>query len=261
MKKLICFLSLSLVLVSCSGDDNAIESNTEGSILTRTVAMTNGGEIVESETFEYSGTKLYKKTVTFVPGYFIYEYTGDLITKVSNFRNNVLVGTEFYTYNDNGDMIESNYRSNNADIGHRTTCVYNSDQTITVTTYSGTLEEQNRVQFRRKVYLQNGTVTKLEEYSPDTNVLTMILEFTYDDKNAPYNNIPGYTKIKKFEFNLIGETNNITKYHYASAANPAQALERVGVYEYNGSNFPVKATFSTPPQLVNQPSVLNFYYR
>ena len=257
------FLFLALILqiiVGCSSDDGN-ESTIEGNVLTRTIAKTSAGAVVEVENFEYIGNKLYKKTITSVPGYFIYEYTVDLITKVSKFENNALASTELYTYNDNGDMIESKFRSNNSDFGYRTTYVYNNDQTITVTTFSGTLDTQNTVQFRRKVYLQNGSVIKLEEYSPGENVLTMILEFTYDDKNAPYNNIPGYTKIKRFEFNLIGETNNITKYRYASPANPAQVLERTGVYEYNGSNFPTKAMFSTPPQLINQPSVLNFYYR
>lgn len=63
------FLFLALILqiiIGCSSDDGN-ESTTEGNVLTRTVAKTSAGAVVEEETFEYIGNKLYKKTSRLFP--------------------------------------------------------------------------------------------------------------------------------------------------------------------------------------------------
>ncbi len=243
MKKFAILLFVLLPLLnSCSSDDSGVsepELTTNGTILKR-VVLTNGSNIVTTDYF-YNGNKI-ERIVGSNGIRLEYTYTGELITKLESYLNNVLKSTENYDYNLNGkitQIIGLEY-ANNYGIRHQ--FIYNIDGTINLTLFSGNLITQNTQSASKKVFLfPNGDVEKIEDYViVNGNNVTKTNYYTYDDKNAPANYILGYNKIKHWEYGTYNNSHNNTSVTYTSTEPSfVSYTNNNGMLTYNSFNYPI----------------------
>lgn len=263
MKKIFLALCAMALLVACSDDDSAAADN-NGTLLKKAVATANGGEVIESAEFFYSeGNRLFKKTVTSGGGgTAYYEYTGDLITKITFYRNEELKATQRFTYDAEGNLTQVISENNTTDYASRLDYVYNTDGTVDFTRYEGTIAAQTTLKKKRIGYLQpNGNVSKIESYNINTNALELTCEFTYDDKPTPYSGILGYDKaLIDYELNLVHRVNNLLSSYY-TAPSTTETDTDVSEYEYNASGYPTKATGIDWFDMGAPPSIVNYYYQ
>ena len=91
MKKLLCLLSASfLVLMGCSKDDATSENPDSSTVLLKKIIDTDSDGIETTAEYTYEGNKLIE--VSYSDGNIEKStYTGDLITKVEFFEEEVLI--------------------------------------------------------------------------------------------------------------------------------------------------------------------------
>lgn len=228
MKKLICFLSLSLVLASCSGDDDSASTQDPTSILVKKmVETTEDGTL--TTVYSYDGNKLIEASDS--DGYkIVYTYTGDLITKITEYDENDAVSQKnTFTYNAQGQLVEDLMEE--TIYKWRYNYTHNANGTISVKKYEGAL---NTNVF---TLTSEGTIydNKVEDTSPYGNSL---FTFTYDNKNNPFVNVTGGAKIA-----FIGDVaatnyrNNVLSETYTSG-DSTPSISTI-TYTYNEANFPV----------------------
>lgn len=246
MKQLFLMVLCCLVFAGCSDDDNAGSGLNQNGTLLKKIIVKDGDEVFQSGTFEYRNDKLYKRTISVAGAseYAIYEYTGNLITKANIFRESALAATEYYTYNSAEQLINFKYVNHASDYVFYTNYVYDGPK-ITVTSYKGTAAEQSEVLYRKIAHLENGEVTKLENYSAAENVLQYTTTYVFDDKNSPYKMIPGYNKLKRLESGIINSSYNILAFRY-SVPSTTQIDEDVIEVVYNSYGYPIKTTEIDP---------------
>lgn len=264
MKKIFFTLCAMVLLVSCSDDDSGSNNANNGTLLRKAIATANGGEVLESAEFFYSeGNRLFKKTITSGGGGTVYyEYTGDLITKTTLYRNDELKATQHFTYNAEGNLTQVIGENNTTGFASRLEYVYNADGTVVFTSYEGTIAAQTTLKKKRIGYLQpNGNVNKLESYNINTNALELTCEFTYDNNPTPYAGILGYDKaLIDYDFNLVHRVNNLLSSYY-TAPSTTETDTDVSEYEYNASGYPTKATAIDWFDMGAPPSIVEYFYQ
>jgi hypothetical protein len=229
MKKLFCFLAItSLALTSCSSsDDGGSSSGTV--LLKKTIENGPDGNITSIAT--YNGTKLDKITAT--GGYVIdFTYTGNLITQVDYKLGTEVSQTEKYTYDGSNRMASYVRLELDVEWGPKEVYVYNGDGTVTVNSYSGDLDSQtNGPSVATISFLANGEV---DEITSDDGTIS----YTYDNKNNPFMNVTGYSKVAFSDMATDGILHNVTLEHSTTDSD----LTRV--YTYNEDGFPTNAVES-----------------
>jgi hypothetical protein len=251
-------LGLQLSLNSCSKDDSPAPQptptpalvlpkkviNTNGNKTTATIAY-NGNKIVEinsTRTGEDSGTS--KR---------VYTYTGDLITKVTEYDNGVLSDQTDYTYENNKlksyVLIEEGgqYKSKGV-------YIYNPDGTVTKESYSidiATGVETNNDRDKVMTFANGNLVKQVElrNYYDSNGVLVSTSKYTetyeYDTKNSPFKNILGFNIYFDDPYEMT-QANNMTKRTVLQESiNNGQAQEPstqiyTRTYEYNSNGYPIK---------------------
>ncbi len=230
MKKLICFLSLSLVLASCSSDDSVAvdqtvpEEEIPGTILLKkmisegvtTVYTYDGNKILKAE----SSDNTYEK----------YTYTGNLITKVEFFEADELIQTNTYTYNSDAKVATFLRVEHLDNLGSKEVYVYNADGTITVNNLSGNAVSQTFNDGTHKIIFENGEVKLIQKDG------IYIHAYTYDLRNNPTKNVLGMDKISYTDGDADGIDHNIAM----DEGRPGVADDLVNAFEYNADNFPTK---------------------
>lgn len=149
--KIIC-----LPITSCSTSEST-PSTDENEVLVVSMIDTyaNDGSTVTTN-FTYNGKKMVR--VTSSDGYYVnYTYTGDLLTRVESFDTaNTLLERYTYNYSCEGLVVSSVDLDFEFNDGFRETYVYNSDGTVSVTGYDGTLASQTDVTITAIVSFANG---------------------------------------------------------------------------------------------------------
>ncbi len=263
MKKFAILLFVLLpLLYSCSSEDSAASEpglTTNGTKLRRVTGGLVGGSTLEGSNYIYNGNKLLKIQAD-NGDHSDYTYTGNLITKIETTLNNVMVETTLFVYNSNEQLIKStslNYSSNN---GYKTIFTHNSDNTITMTSYSGDFINQNTVGGSKKAYLVNGQVDKIEEYVVIGGVSgTRTANYTYDNKNNPYNSILGYNKLTRYDTGLVANIHNATSYIYSASVTTNIDMDDV-TYTYNSFDYPITQTYIDPGDTGGSSEVFYFFY-
>ena len=240
MKNLLVFFvsAVSMFIISCSNDTNQfpitnqdIQLTQNGNKLRKAVLKNASGVEVSNQIYEYVGNKLSK--IVFSDGsYNQFYYTGDLITKAEAYQNNSISSTGYYQYNTENKLAQKVSYSGNS--GYKTTYVYNTDNTVTVTEYTGDLINQNTVYKTYKAFLNNNVMIKRENVNSG---ITYTKEYTYDTKNNPLNAILGYDKLIAYEVGATVCPNNLIRIDY-SQSNTSVAGNTTNSIEYNSFNFP-----------------------
>lgn len=235
-----------------SGDDsdNAIPQN--GVLLHKIVV--SGSTLGYESDFEYNGNYLVKQTAVGLNGvYDTYVYTGNLITGISHFSDNAVFSIEQFEYDAQERLVVRRVMGASSDDATRTTYVYDdTGETVMVTTFTGTLAQQNTLYRKMKVYLEDESPVKTEKFDINTDAITQTQTFVYDDKGCPYTGINGFLKLKWYDNFLIGPHN------YTTMTTQAQGQSSVDTdtveYVYNPFNLPAQGTYD------NDGSVLVFQY-
>lgn len=266
MKKLICLLGITMVtLTSCSNEEfdtsepNVTESNTNGTVLKKTVAIINGGSPVTTGEYIYNGDKL-AKIITSDDKYVTYSYTGDLITSREFYTNAILNTKEIFEYNANNQLVNFKRVKPNNSIVYRAIYGYNTDGTITVTGYKGALTDQNSEISKRKVFVENGQVSKIETYvNVNGSMVTETSRYTFDTKNSPFNDILGFDKLTYYDSALNGNAHNVTGLSISSATNANASSDPIQ-YTYNAFDYPVTAKEVDPANNGGKSTVFQYFY-
>ena len=246
MKKLILFLSaLSLVFVSCSSDADPLPViepvdttvNTSSVLLKKDIYTYNS--VAKETNYTYTGNKFNK--ITFYDGdYALYTYTGNLITKIQYFDIvNTLLTVENLTYDSNGKLIT--YVEIDGLDGYKETYVYNTNGTVSFSSFYGSNVSQTTPENSGVIVLQNGEVAKRTENLTGGGVDERT--YTYDTKNSPFKNVVGLDKIAiRTSFIDHGSFHNLLTWRFTSTGNPTDG--QTSIYTYNANNFPVTRTES-----------------
>jgi hypothetical protein len=266
MKKLISLLSITMVLLaSCSNDEfdttepNVTESNTNGTVLKKTVAIINGGTAVTTGEYIYDGNKL-AKIISSDDKYVTYFYTSDLITSREFYNNGILSTKEIFEYNANKQLVNFKRVKPNNTIVYRAVYVYNTDGTITVTGYKGALVDQNSEISKRKVFLENGQASKIETYlNVNGSIATETTHYTFDSKNSPFNDILGFDKLTFYDSSLNGNAHNVTGLNVTSSSNTNSGADAIQ-YTYNAFDYPVTAKEVDSADKAKNSTVYQYFY-
>lgn len=233
MKKIIgLFAFVALLLTSCSSSDSAATSESDV-LVKRTIRTYSGGGSVTTVDHTYSGKKAVKSTNS-NGNYELYTYTGDLITQVKNYNaSDVHVETETFTY-DSDKKLESYVRVNVVgNTGIKQTYVYNTNGTVSTTTYSGNATSQTTQTETGTIVISGGEVVV------QTSSGGAMHTYTYDTKNNPFKNITGFDKIM-----VIGGVATGGVQHNILTDNDDAGYVYNFAYTYNAANFPTSATKS-----------------
>ena len=239
MKKLFCLFGLSaLLLTSCSSGDSA-STSTESDVLVKKTVETyalDGSTVTTNYT--YNGKKLVKSTDS--DGYHDdYTYTGDLITKIATIDDSdgTLIQEQIFTYNVSSQLATYVIKDYDSDEGNRETYVYNSNGTVSITTYVGNTTTQTVALSTGTVHFTGGLVTQVDLDVNDVAPYTSTQTYTYDTKNGPFKNVTG---MDKFSF-IGGESgdvvHNVLTDHYTSTL--SSDVDTITTYTYNSMNFPI----------------------
>lgn len=239
------------ILASCSTDEfdpdvtttettEDAKLNLKGVYVKRIVTTTNAGSTVNTSDYLYSGSKLAR--INSSDGtHVIYVYTGNLITGRDFYYNNVLNSREIFEYNANNQLL--NYRRTNPSdiVLYRAIYQYNSDGTVTVSGYKGSSVSESTKIVNRKVFVVNGQVTKIENYTiSNGTAVTEVLNYSFDTKNSPFKDILGFDKLTYYDTALNGSARNVSGITTVggSLANSGNDIVQ---YTYNAQNYPVTA--------------------
>lgn len=235
MKKIFLFLLISFtVFSSCSGDENATTSS--NGRIQRIVVKDENDNVIVTESYEYQSDKL-SRIVHSSGNYTKVYYTNDFITRMESFRDNALTSTGTYQYNASGKLSGVIIYSGNN--GYRTSYIYNDDNTVSVTEYTGDLSSQTTVFKTHKVFLENGVAVKRETYGTgEQSGLTFTREYTYDNKNNPTYAILGYARVTLYEIGSVVTPNNITQISYSQSDSSETSITTAS-YTYNSGNLPI----------------------
>lgn len=267
MKKFISLLSITMImLTSCSKEDfEDSESITEktnpnGTILRKTIAITNGDISIVTGDYVYNGNKL-SKIITSDDKYVAYFYTNDLITSKEFYTNTILDNKEIFEYNANNQLVNFKRVKANNSIVYRAIFVYNPDGTISVTGYKDGLTDQNSEINKRKIFVQNGRVVKTETYvNVNGTIKTTTNQYSFDTKNSPFQNILGFDKLTYYDVTLGGSSNNITGLNITNSTN-SNSRSTTTQYTYNALNFPVTAKEVDAANINGSSTLFQFFYK
>jgi YD repeat-containing protein len=239
MKKIICLLSLSfLILQSCSSDSSSSSPTNNPLLKSETITDASDGSSYTIN-YTYNGNKLLKATYSDDGSYDKYYYTGDLITKIEFYDDvDFLEQKVTYTYNADNKLVSYVDLNFNSDDGIRETYTYNPDGTVTVVTYIGDTVSQTDLNATRTItFLANGEVVSDESVSGSST-----LTYTYDTKNNPYKNITGMDKISGYaDSENVGIIHNVlTKVQTSGTFTYTTNFE----YTYNANDYPTTVTDS-----------------
>lgn len=266
MRKWICVLSITIgFLVSCSNEEfdtsepNVTESNTNGTVLKKTVAIINGVTPVVTGEYIYNGGKL-AKVISSDNKSVAYFYTGDLITSREFYTNGILNTKEVFEYNANNQLVNFKRLKPNNSIVYSASYIYNTDGTVLVTGYKGALTDQNSEISKRKVFLENNQVSKIEIYTNVSgSITTETIRYSFDSKNAPFKGIPGFDKLTFYDSALNGTAHNVTALQVSNSSNTNSGTDAIQ-YTYNAFDYPVTAKEVDPADKAKNSTVYQYFY-
>lgn len=230
MKKIICFLSLSMVLASCSSDDSISETTNpteESAILVKRLVEKYEDGSTDTTLLTYEGTKI--KTITDSDGSIVFTYTGNQITK-EDFLNvaGVREQTDTFEYNAEGKL--SVFRRLDGDFSYKEVYTHNANNTISVAIFDGNEAAQTTPNGTATITLVNGEVSRILHSDGHEH------NYLYDNRNNPSKNVTGFAAISFVEGEASGILHNITMDETPSDG------DSVFSYEYNDNSYPTKET-------------------
>lgn len=227
MKKLIALAAITLIILSCSGDDSQSTDPVSDTILLKKAILTNEAEQSITYNYLYNGNKIVSMTGS--DGSSVtYLYTDNNIT----YKKSTSAGMtreEFNEYDEDGKLttnINKTIFHNNPSISANinSSYTYNEDGTTSVHDIIDFLEGSSgdRERDYQIIYSEN-TIT----YDYGGNYKDI---YTYDEKNNPMKNVLGFNDLSQNLLTLYTQTNqtgSVMMYDYD--------------YQYNDVDYPVSA--------------------
>ncbi|MBF4484963.1 hypothetical protein [Flavobacterium sp. CSZ] len=233
MKKILCLLSVTLLLLSSCSNDKNESSNLEESVFVKEIAVNYNGKTI-TQKFSYDKNKI--KSITFQDGEKTnYTYSDNVITKIEDLdANGKLFSTMEYKYS-NGKIysclrIEYDFGPQYKNL---TKYIYNEDGTVSYQIYKVNAlngAEQEKDLISGKLFIKEGNIVKEEYYS--NSVLEISTLYEYDNKNDSFKNILGYNLL----LNLMPSVNNIIK--STKTTKDVFIGTTINLYEYNSKGYP-----------------------
>ncbi|HNP33615.1 MAG TPA: hypothetical protein PKN96_10010 [Flavobacterium sp.] len=264
MKKIFQFFAILFVaassLTSCTSDST---NATSPVLLKKLQANVMGAD--ELYLFSYNGTKLNKVSYqismgSVTNGYSKFIYSGNQISVVKDYENNVNTYNTYFMYNAEGQLIEVSKVQSGVDHVEKTFFTYNADNTVDSEDYTGTADSQGYLTYTEKFYFENNKLIR-KDYSYGSGGSQ--INYTYDTANHPLKNVTGIDAItlyvnsfegsKSIALGLKGMSNNIIK----EVWNPGTPASEEVNFEstYNDENYPV-SLYTTP----DSPGPYNYQY-
>ncbi len=238
MKKLVCLFAFSaLLLTSCSSGSDSSTTTESDVLVTKTVENYALDGSTVTTNYTYNGKKLVKSIDS--DGYHEdYTYTGDLITKIETIddSNATLMQEQTFTYNASGKLVTYIIKDFDSGDGDRETYVYNSDGTVSITTYTGDTTTQTVPLSTGTVHFTGGIVTEVDLDVTDVASYTSTRTYTYDTKNSPFKNVIGMDKLSFIGGESNDVVHNVLTDHYTSTL--SSDVDTITTYTYNSMNFP-----------------------
>lgn len=213
MKKIICLFIITIFissLTSCSGDqDDSFKVK-----LLKKVIEVNEDESSSTIDFNYVGNKI--ATIESEVSTKTFTYTGNLITKIVELdKTTQLSKTSEYIYD--GDKLSKVISSENYILNY----IHNNNGTVSFEKTTTDVSNVTILLEHGTMYFQNQNLIKSEKIIDTTAQHIQIketLEFVYDKKLNPLNNISGFSKL--LSYNIFLSTNNNTHiFKFNSIAN------------------------------------------
>ncbi|WP_298221133.1 hypothetical protein [Flavobacterium sp.] len=190
------------------------------------------GVLETSTVYTYDATnarKIKKEVSTDADGFvdtLTYTYSGDLITKIEDNVNGVVLSVETFEYNGANKLISYISTDIAGDNAIKEVYTYNPDGSIGVTRFTGDLTAQTTPDGTSVITFLNGEVSKIEFSSGQVKT------YTYDTKNNPFKNVIGFAQTTFVDGEAQGMSKNIT--NEVIDLNPTSVF----TYMYNLSDFP-----------------------
>jgi hypothetical protein len=229
MKKLLyLFCASSLVLVSCSKDDDKSDAAT--STLVKKVVYTDIDGSVETNQFTYDGNKIVS-IVSSDGSKTNYTYTGNVITKIVNTDEKGILDSAYeYTYN-NGKIATSSSIVEDLDNNYKTTYTHNADGTVSFSENKiNKTTGEVIVGYSVGKYTFNGGNLIRNEYTTEGD--KYLDTFDFDAKNNPLKNVTGMSLLLDDAEDVVS-VNNIVKYTYSGTSDTC-------VFTYDENGFPTE---------------------
>jgi len=230
MKKLFTMAAIALfTMTSCSDDDaaptNPDTPNPVTTLLKKTIETYEDGSTI-TRNYTYNGNKLVSMIDDEVST--IFTYQGDLMTKIEYFEGTTLFQTNVLAYDPNNKLKTHTMYLHTQNSSERSEYIYNSNGTITVERFHGTLTEQTIQSNSYTVTMNNNNVMKV-----DTGTATKT--FAYTTTIEPHSVITSYNSWT-LAF-LDGGVNNVDSLYYASST--GNVIEDTSyTYTYNANGTP-----------------------
>lgn len=232
MKKLICLLSISLLLLSSCSEEPGPTSLTADTILLKKTIDTNTDGSIVTTTFTYDGKKVVKITNDAILGTnLFFTYTGNLITKIEyKLSNGLTEHTEVFQYDAENKLKTFIRLQPLGSYGEKETYTYNSgDGSISVISYTGDLVAQEELSGAGIIYFQDGEVSRITTTDGTTH------NYAYDTKNFTFKNSIGLAKISFVGGEAGGAMHNIISETTSGASD-------IYDFTYNSHGFPLTCT-------------------
>lgn len=222
---------LILTIISCSSDSETPNSTSD--ILPSKIINTDPDGTYTSE-FNYSGTKLssiklyFNNTLIRINNW---TYSNDLISEVKVYNSSGnLIGKDEFTYNSQNNIIGFVSFDYENSFGERAVYTYNSNGTVGVEEYRGSLSVQNEWIMTKTISFMNGEVATVLEQDQFGSTLH---QFNYDNKNSPYKNILGADKTAIAAIGTLSSeiNHNLIEHQFGT-------FSTTYTYTYNSNNYP-----------------------
>lgn len=258
MKKIILTFATLLVLTSCSKDDPSNPTSLDsGLVLLKKMGLTNPQtNVTTSGEFTYDGNKIVQSTLGTAKT--VYTYTGELITKTNTtFTDATPPQQTIYTYENNNLktalLTGTSFGNISTNYSKKTDYQYNTDGTISYTEITKfNVSNFSPITVTGKLYFTNGNLIKKETESNNGatgSIGRTVITNEFDNKNNPYKNVLGYSKLLDLEINNF-YTNNITTSNtqfstIVDGLTSPNGQNNVNyTYTYNEKGYPITAKYS-----------------
>lgn len=244
MKKLLILIFLTMLIASCSSDSGS-DSAADGTVLLTKIIRESANGSTNISTYTYDGRKMITSALTYSSSKLY--YSGNLITKIESRDNNDHLMSVFtFEYNASEKLMQHRLVSPDIEVDHRTTYVYNDDNTISVNFYR-TFDGTETLQLQKYFLDAEGEIIKIEKYGTTGTEINL---YTYDTKNNPFRNVAGFDKL----LNLVslGMKHNILSTHQTAIDGTITHYEKN--ITYNDSGYPLTM------QQVGSSAVERYYY-
>jgi uncharacterized lipoprotein YehR (DUF1307 family) len=254
MKKIILTLAIQFVLNACSKDDSSTETPLADNsvvLLKKLVTKNNINTDVSTSEMTYDGNKIVQMTSSH--GKIVYTYTGNLITKTETSTTNSTAKQQtVYTY-ESDKLISSLFSTVNQipSVTSKIDYTYNSDNTISyIETEKTNINGIRTTITSGKLYFSNGNLVKKESQQGDatSGITNSSVEYLYDTKNNPFNNVLGYNKLLESEMgsnNLLKTTGKSSYTLNGVTTQNGDSVQNYNYTSYNDKGYPLELKIPT----------------